>query len=716
MDEKGYYTIEAEVNLLGDRRDSEHDIKVYHAFNENSEHFKFRDAEPTAGLHTINSLYELFNAMGGIYSEELVGDEEGKKQLQYTDAASFAVVNFMNNISIRVGNNTEDLSQNTYYQPLKEMMIAYAANKSAVKNGIANINSSEAWLGNTALRYMEIDSDGLGIQMDADHEIDESEMTEFSQVISALEAGGRLHHMSKQVYRTLGELAVKASQAEIDTAVRYIKAKNAGLPTDKIRSELYDILGRALINNYKQDENRTDLAAPVIAEIKKKFNLSEDHSLDEFKIPFSDSNLYGQTISTFVSNINSKSIKRKYPGSGCVMVPGYDIIQTYKYNGKIKQFDDVLKEARAANFGQKFFRDFNPQAESIQSYNRSLVQAYLGTIQAAEWAKATPSVEEFIPTDIVDVLINGQYLTTIDLNDIGTYYTFKDDTKRLGYIADKTGANLVGANLTYSINVTSPRNLAPARIRWKYTDTNGVTHTKNIFDAKPIRDAFYYEFSKKHPEYRLLISPDFNPKTNRRLIQKIFDDLDKGTYEGYQIFDLENEAAELVISNMYASKFNTKGKSLAEILDRGPNFFRIGKIKPIHSSHYEMAFTTNNGRHTYISFKTPKVDENSAFKPKNVGWKYTKTVTKDGQENVYATTKDGQILFKVGQNILRNGVDYINGQFIDKETGEPIVNNNLRINSRGQVVEYKEFVSNFKVTELGQNGRPVTYDLYSINS
>lgn len=48
--------------------------------------------------------------MGGIYSEELVEDEEGKKQLQYTDAASFAVVNFMNNISIRVGNNTEDLS------------------------------------------------------------------------------------------------------------------------------------------------------------------------------------------------------------------------------------------------------------------------------------------------------------------------------------------------------------------------------------------------------------------------------------------------------------------------------------------------------------------------------------------------------------------------------------------------------------------------------
>lgn len=718
-DENGYYTIEAEVNPLGDRRDSEHDIKVYHAFDENSEHFKFRDTVPAQGLHTINSLYELFNTMGGIYSEELVEDEEGKKQLQYTDAASYAVVNFMNNVSIRVGNNTEDLSQNTYYQPLKEMMIAYAANKSAVKNGIANINGSEAWLGNTALRYMEIDTDGLGIQMDADHEIDESEMTEFSQVISALEAGGRLHHMSKQVYRTLGELAVRASQAEIDTAVKYIRAKNAGLSTNKIKSELYDILGRALINNYKQDEDRTDLAAPIIAEIKKKFNLSGDHSLDAFKIPFSDSNLYGQTISTFVSNINSKSIKRKYPGSGCVMVPGYNIIQTYKYNGKIKQFDDVLKEARAANFGKPFFRVFNPQTESIQNYNRSLVQAYLGTIQQERWLEATPNVEWFMPTDFVDVLADGQYLTTIDLNDIGTYYKFKGFTEkdpdginaeatRRGFIGKVSGVDISKVqNLTFAVNVTKPRNLAPARIRWKYLDANQVEHTMNIFDTAPVR----YTFLRKK-------DPTFNAKTNRRLIQQTFDQLDKGIYNGFQIVQgsLENEAAELVISNMYASKFNTKGKSLAEILDRGPNFFRIGKIKPIHSSHYELAFTTNNGRHTYISFKTPKVDEESAFKPKNVGWKYTKTIVKKEQENVYATTKDGQILFKVGQNVLRKGIDYVNGQFVDKETGERVIDPNLRINARGQVVKYKEFISNYKVTELGRNGRPVTYTLYSINS
>jgi hypothetical protein len=146
----------------------------------------------------------------------------------------------------------------------------------------------------------------------------------------------------------------------------------------------------------------------------------------------------------------------------------------------------------------------------------------------------------------------------------------------------------------------------------------------------------------------------------------VFDDLDKAfknpekeLFNGSRVIagSLKNEAAELVISNMYASKFNTKGTALAEIIDKGSDFFRVRRIKAIQSKHYEMAFTANNGKHTYISFKTPRVDSENAFKPKNIGWKYTKTV----KDDVYCTTRDGQVLFKVGHNILRTGIDYING-------------------------------------------------------
>lgn len=723
-DENGYFTIEAEVNALGSRRDSEHNIKVYHKFDENSNHRKFRDSIPVGeNLHDINSLFELFNTMGGIYSEELVESEEGKKQFKYNDASSFAVVNFMNNVSIKIGDGK--ISQSNYYQPLKEMMIAYAANKSAVKNGISNLNSEKAWEGNTPLRYMTLDSDGLGIQMDADHEIDEAEMTEFSQVISALEAGGRLHHLTRQVYKALGELAIRASNIEINATIEYIKAKNSGLSTAQIRSELYDILGRSLINNYKQQEDRVDLAAPVIAEIKRKFNLNEDHSFDEFKIPFSDPNLYSQTISSFVSSINKKSIKRKYPGSGCVMVPGYNIIQTYKYNGAIKQFDDVLKEAREVQYTEKFFRNFNPEVEDIQEYNKSLVQAYLSRIQRIEWEKATPSIEEFMPTDIVDVLSDdGRYITTIDLNDIGTYYAFKGyseedpdgnnaEVTRRGLIGNISGIDISNIkNFVFSINVTRPRNLAPVRIKWKYIDANGNTHTTNIFDTTPIR----YSFLRKN---------DSTYKVNRRLIQQTFDELEKAfsnpdreTWNGFKVVpgSLENLPAELVLSNMYATKFNTKGRSLDEIISTGPDFFKTRTIKTIDSDNYDLVFTTNNGQHTYISFRPLKSDDSNALKPKNVGWKYTKTITENGIEYVYNTTQDGQLLFKVGQNIIREDVAKVGNDFIYKDTNEIIENPNFRVNYKGQIVEYKEFVSNWKVIEPGQKGKLISYNLYVINS
>ena len=42
-------------------------------------------------------------------------------------------------------------------------MIAYAANASAVKNGVNNINESSAWHDKSKLMYQELDIDGLGM-------------------------------------------------------------------------------------------------------------------------------------------------------------------------------------------------------------------------------------------------------------------------------------------------------------------------------------------------------------------------------------------------------------------------------------------------------------------------------------------------------------------------------------------------------------------------
>ena len=60
----------------------------------------------------------------------------------------------------------------------------------------------------------------------------------------------------------------------------------------------------------KSGSKEIGLAEAILNNIKAKFNLNTDHSLDKLKIPFSDPNIYSSILSTFVSNINKKSIKR----------------------------------------------------------------------------------------------------------------------------------------------------------------------------------------------------------------------------------------------------------------------------------------------------------------------------------------------------------------------------------------------------------------------
>lgn len=434
-DEKGYYTLEKIVSNVGIPMANTPLVKYYHKFDNESNHYKFTEDQVIPNnLTDINSLFQLFNVLGGIYSESLVDG-----QLTYSDQSVYATVNFMNNVSIRTG-DSNDMSQRSYYQPLKEMMISYVANSSAVKVGASNVNPSESWKNSDSLTYMELDADGLGIQMDADHDIEEAEMTEFTQVISALEAGGRLHNVVKDVYQALGKLALQASQIEVDAVNNFI---NSAIKLSKenkeqyekelqvLQSAMYDVLGRIIINNYKPNNERVDLAKPIIDEISKLFNVYDNHILSPLKLAFSDPNLYSTVISTFMSNLNKKSIKRKYPGSGCVMVPGYGIIQVYKINGIPYQYDDLIKEANSINIRENFFRQYDPSKEDIISYNKQLVSTYLQILQNQEYQNNSKiNLDSFIPTDIVDVcLVNedGSYTKLEELNftEIDDYYNAK---------------------------------------------------------------------------------------------------------------------------------------------------------------------------------------------------------------------------------------------------------------------------------------------------
>ena len=703
-DDFGYYTIECKTNELADISGTRK--KVYHKFNSKGEHLKFRYdftkedgdyvtnteenlEEKFQGLDDINTLFKLYNVLGGIYTVNRSTDANGDVKFVFNNKAAFATSNFMNTVVDEHGD-----------QVLKDCMISYLINKSAFKNGAANINPESAWSDNSKLMYIELDTDGIGPQMDADHTIDEAELTEFSQVIAALEAGGRLHHLTKRVYNILGNLALEASRLEIDAAARYIQARQKGnLNLEQIKNYIYDIVGRAMITNYRPIEGRTDLSQSIMSELKRTFNFTEDHSDDAFWLPLSDSNIYQQAVIEFISQINKKSIKRKYPGSGCVMVPGYNTMMTYKYDGKIAMFQDVFNEARSSA------QSFDESKESYPSYQIRVVQEFLKGKQEALYQNApavdttvdtelTSAISRFIPTDIVDIVdANNNHICTITLDSIYDYYTFKgykkgqnwDKKTIFDFILQKnreqhpeSTLETLPTNLKFVTNVTNPRNLAPARITFSYTDVNGRQVDTNVFDTEEVRNSFLYGQS---PE-------------RRQSIQQMFDNLDKGLYHEHKVFNLQNKAAELIVSNMYASKFGTQNASMKEILEQGPSYFAQSIPNLIQESNYAMAFINFSGENTYISFSKPRVNDEDARSVKEISWGNTKTIN----GNVFCTDKNGTPLFQIGYLLQRPDLDLNGDEIVNHDTGEVIRDKKYK-KYKGGVYEYIQFATKYKAVQ-----------------
>ena len=852
-DENGYYTKEREAKIDGSPISMGNDATIiyYHRFDENSNHYKYTKDQlsgENVAKGQINSLFQLFNVFGGIYSESLSNDE-----LKFSEKSSFVVVNLMNNISIRTNEkDTARMDQVEYYQPLKDMMISYAANPSAMKVGSANINPVTSWEDNTELQYMTMDADGLGIQMDADHDIDEAEMTEFTQVISALEAGGRLHDVAQEVYSQLGELAAISSQMEIDAVNNFVKYVYDKTKTEdqseleqdqvlyRLKSQMYDILGRAIIHNYSPNNEKFDLGQPIIEEVSKKFNIHDNHALDSLKLAFSDSNLFDSVISTFMSNINKKSIKRQYAGSGCVMCPGFNIIQLYKIHGNSFQFDDLIDKAWELNESQPFFNQYDPSIDNLTDYNNKLVKAYLNILQLEEYKNSDLTLTGFIPTDIVDVLkVNEDGSVTklgeLNFENIDFYYKCKFQPNFLEEYLNIPK----GTQLQFAQNITTPRNLAPARITWVQ---NGVK--TNIFDTEEVANSFGYStqkwvgqfntqninpeiyslketiepradnpnlrkkvlhirlkgkedigeftlvadtpkdsdssftgaysihfktrsredngyanlkistpserqllynalyeaipvgaevstwgaltedgikainrFGKRFKKFgeREVTDKSGNPvkigvyrkiKQDQKAIQKVFDDLDKGLYHGQEISDFKNLPAELVMSNLYASKFGTD-LSLPEILEKGVKAFKKFTLPKIEIRNYDFCFTTRNNNNLYFTFGEVSSPE---FTPKKRNWRI-KIIGND----VYHVNSEGEKQFQVGAYVYNPNVQY------DQESKEFFTekgvlkdSSNFRVDDTGRVVEYKEYITQYSIFE-NIDGKINSHTVYKIN-
>lgn len=707
-----YYTIEQAVDQ-GNQPIGE-EQKVYHYFDNTGSHIPSESILENTPYHTIDSLFELHTSLGGIWSESYNGEN-----FVYSEGSNIAVTNYINHVAtLKKGADPKDLSIKSYDQPLKRAMIHVLANNSAVKNGVGNINPTSSWYDDTEFSYMTIGSDTYGIQQDSDHTADEAHMTEFSQVISSLDAGGYLHDYVTQIYQQLGQTALDLSKVELDAVAQFRESGDM--------SAIYDVIGRTIMANIKSGSGEIGLAEAIINNIKAKFNLNTDHSLDKLKIPFSDPNIYSSILSTFVSNINKKSIKRQYPGLGTVMVPSYNMSMIYDINGMTYQFEDLVKEATEKGFS-------STELDNTKA-KQDIVKQYLSTIQ-----QSMPVYEDgqsFIPTENVLVTLEGTnalgqtgtFYEHISLNEIHDYYNFQDNPQE--YLQKRGYSNI--SSMKFQKDVTVPRNLAPVRITWDYVDALGVQHHTNIFNHWRVKGQIQ-ELAKIDD---MNISGDEKKRLSAEAVKKwdvdkAFHDIKKGIYELAQgaepvkISNLKNEAAEIIMSNLYASKFGIKaGDSLVDVLKKGKSYFSTPTVS-VESDNYDLVFTKGNGNHTFITFK-PLQKNSSNCMSFYRAWdninkrKYQREY--EVSENsptvvnrIYAITGDNVRLFEIGREIVRDDIVWDNKKEAFVKGGKKVENQNTYRRDGDRVLQYIEFVSKHRVDEIAEDGSIVSYDLYNIN-
>lgn len=701
-----YYTKEFDVDINGNRiNDVPHtEYQVFDATTQEKitpEEYNNRLAKKDENIETINSVYELHRALGGIYSKELTIDTN---TLIDSESSNIASAQILNNAST-VDPNTFEINQ-----PYKNKMIHYLANKSASKRAQGNVNSKALWFNDEPLAYVSMTMTHYGVQLDADHDKDAGEITQPTQAITALEQGGNLHHLSKRVYYELGQLAMETCKLELDTANKFLEAYNEGKKlTPQEVQEITENIGQLVAASYSQQSD-AELGDIILQGISKVLKSNNDDLKKDLAIPFSDATLYGSLLPSIATVINNKGIKGKYKGLALVLTPGFKYVQTFKYGGETHMSSDVYNDAIAAmtdgTFNPLDYRpvingknkitslssdqetrksqiisndnlQVLPLSSDYQIRKQQIIDCYLLYQQQLEEAKGNVNFEEFVPSDVVDIVykvLNKKtktyvnYRTHIALDNIDTYYDFIDANTN-GTLKEYLLSQgvLIDPNseiVSLHQDVMHGRDLAPERVIFDYGTINPdgtfnkVGHT-NIFLIDGIRN------NRKNPNMR------------KQEYQKILNDLHNGqvTINGktYVVQNKQLQAAENIMPNIYSKIFGVDNLSLIEA--RKLLQTKIGRadyFQPkVFKGNYDVAFITGNNKHTYLSFSEPliKNDAGVFFKEQDISGNII--AKKEGELIwLYKVSRDKQLLYKVGLRTSEGDIQLVKEYNVTQQGGQ----------------------------------------------
>ena len=178
-----------------------------------------------------------------------------------------------------------------------------------------------------------------GLQMNADHELKDSDVTLMTQMISALIQTGYFTDEVKDIYKEIGQVVAESLSIEKEL-----------MESDEFE-KIHLMLGKSLIEEFSSGSKDTiGLAQSYLMKAAREL---ADGNID-VKIPFSDPTLKGAFIANLVSNLNKKGIRQRYAGIADVLIPSRGMITTFKVGDSLRgNYSEFVKHCRDLGLKRK---------------------------------------------------------------------------------------------------------------------------------------------------------------------------------------------------------------------------------------------------------------------------------------------------------------------------------------------------------------------------
>lgn len=618
----------------------------------------------------INSNYDLWEALGGEYSMDLVNDK-----LIYSESSINTVVDIMNNTNFLIEGHDPDKEAHTqliYEQPLKDKMVSYLVNMSAIKNGAMNVNPSDMYYSDYSdleilsnnpdvnnLTSFEIGIDNLGIQLNAEHEVDQSHVSEMTQVISALEQLGYEHEISQYIFENIGE-AIYSNLGDFLGDV---------INNETERSSVYKILGKQLVRTFSENPDSDDygLAQTFIEFIKEDLSNLKNLSESSLAIPFNDPNISSKFLSGFTNGLNKDAIRRQYSGLAAVMSPSHDMITIYDYNGNTVKLSDIRSNSSS-------IEEFNSTLESMDYYAENEEGILdVGKVGISDYIRIEfpdgTSTEGYVegynekPTSIMNVLsLRGTDARIKILKSKGrnlrpqsatfkignqTYTLFDLDSSKLAYalpakletFRELVKSKAVEPSIEQFVATLDP-SLASALIE-------EMEWSREHFMGTGFEDAIlkFISGSGNHKNIGLYINQMIQRDLDLLQDERVFH-MPVQYRSGESLVPISStidySPNEMMLGTPWATQFMlTKGDKLSDI---SVQFFENKIAKSLRTNldknYYDLYLTRNNGKHLHVVFDSNLVDELTPLEVQAV---------RDASGNIYRV-ENGEQTYKISSS------------------------------------------------------------------